>query len=312
MGAPGAISRLLAPHWGSWGTYASAGSGAETAPGQFTAAQLRESFRVLSIGDSTRVVALAGRRILDASPSPAMHNAGYDALGMDRVYVPLETAAWDDVVQLAGALGFAGLAVTMPFKAAAADHVADRDDLSASAHAVNTVVYGKGAATGHNTDGPAAVSLMESRGLETADRVDVLGAGGTGRAIAAALRRRGHDVRLWSRAAGPASGAPFAVEQRKHDERRRGDAHWLVNATPLRDDTLIGAGPPALKGVLEAVYGRSPTALERQAREAGLRVVDGFELLVAQAELQFERHTGRKPPTGLFAAVGQRYLASLG
>ncbi|NIM00103.1 MAG: type I 3-dehydroquinate dehydratase [Acidobacteria bacterium] len=312
MGASGALSRVLAPQWGSWGTYASAVAGAETAPGQFSAAQLRDSFDVLSIGEATRIVALVGREILPTSPSPAMHNAGYDALDMDRVYVPLQTAHWEDAVELADALGLAGLAVTMPFKGDAAGHVSSCDDLSASAHAVNTIVYGENGSSGSNTDGPAAVALMEARGLEKTDRVDVLGAGGTGRAIATALAQRGIDVGLWSREAGPSIATRPAIERRTHDERRPGESHWLVNTTPRRDDTLIGCGPPARRGVLEAIYGTSPTSLVLRGREAGLQVIDGLELLVAQAELQFERHTGRKPPSGLFAAVGQRHIDSLG
>ncbi len=311
LGESGALTRLLAASWGSWGTYASLASGAETAPGQFSVEELRKNYDVLAIRDSTSIVALAGRAILPGSPSPAMHNAGYRALGMDRVYVPLQTADWDAVIRVSDALGFAGLAVTLPFKGAAADHCARCDDLSKRARAVNTVVMDGDEAVGANTDGPAAVGLLGARGITVEHTIDVLGAGGTGRAIAAALAMRGHHVRVWSRDPDPELDTP-RIEHRAHETRRPGESDWVVNATPLRDATLIGTGAPARRGVLEVVYGPPETTLERRARRAGLVVIDGLDLLVAQAELQFELHTGRKPPQGLFAAVGQRHLESLG
>ena len=312
LGEPGALTRVLAPAWGSWGTYASVRTGDETAPGQFTSDQLRNVFNVLSIRESTRIVALAGRDILPASPSPAMHNAGYRALDLDRVYLPLQAQDWAEVVALSETLGFAGLAVTMPFKAAAADYVVRSDELSGLAGALNTIVYEDDGPIGANTDGPAAVDCLEAHGLDAGDRIDVLGAGGTGRAIAAALASRGHHPRLWSRNPGPARGVGSRIEERPHEDRTRGDTDWLINATPLRDETLIGAGVPSRRGVLDAAYGPRPTTLVERAKRAGLQAIDGLSLLVAQAERQFELHCGQKPPPQLFAEIGQRYLDELG
>ena len=312
LGAPGALSRVLAPAWGSWGTYASARLGAETAPGQFTAEQLRHLFDVTSIRESTRIVALAGREVFPASPSPAMHNAGYRALGLDRIYLPLAARDWGDVVALSQTLGFAGLAVTMPFKGEAADYVVRSDELSGIARAVNTIVFEDTGPAGANTDGPAAVDRLETAGLDPGDRIDVLGAGGTARAIAAALAQRGYRPHLWSRGGGAGLGAPARVAESVLDDRASGEADWLVNATPLRDARLFDAGAPARRGVLDAVYGSPPTELIRSARRAGLQAIDGLSLLVTQAERQFRIHTGRKPPPDLFAAVGQRYLDEVG
>ena len=297
-GAAGALSRVLALAWGSWGTYAAVRRGAETAAGQFTVEELSTHYDVKTIRESTRIVALAGTDVVPKSPSPAMHNAGYRALELDRVYLALQTDAWDEVVTLAEALDMDGLAVTMPFKTAAADHATTLDALAGKARAVNTIVYRADGAFGANTDGPAAVDCLESHGLVARDRIDVLGAGGAGRSIAAALALRGYHPHLWSRAA--------------LEDRIVGETDWLVNATPVRDDTLFGTGLPAARGVLDVVYGAQPTALIRAARRASLPAIEGFEFLVAQAERQFEVHTGAKPPQGLFAEVGQRYLERLG
>ena len=312
LGQPGALTRLLALAWGSWGTYAAVREGAETAPGQFTVAQMRDVFGVSSIRESTRLVALAGTAVWPASPSPAMHHAGYRALEMDRAYLPLQADDWGEVVTLSEALGFDGLAVTLPFKSAAAKFVARGDELTALSAAVNTIVFEGGVAVGFNTDGPAAVDRLEASGLHPGDRIDILGTGGTARAIAAALSCRGHRPRLWSRTPGRRLDLDPPLDHGVHAERTPGDTDWLINATPLRDETLIGAGVPARRGVLDAVYGRSPTALIRNARAAGLKAVDGLALLLAQAERQFELQTGQRPPAGLFAAAGQRHLDGFG
>ena len=90
------------------------------------------------------------------SLSPAIHNAAFRALGMDRVYVPLPVRpdglprAFDGL----RALGFEGANVTMPHKDQSAD-LADRLSEDAQLlHAVNTVVIRDGVVAGENTDRP--------------------------------------------------------------------------------------------------------------------------------------------------------------
>src|SRR6056297_1387436 len=89
------------------------------------------------------------------SLSPPMHEAAYDALGIDARYVTFEPAP-DDLgaaVEGAQALGVAGLNVTIPFKEDVLAHV-EPDDLAARIGAVNTLDFTDGDAppTGHNTD----------------------------------------------------------------------------------------------------------------------------------------------------------------
>lgn len=303
LGAAGSLSRLLALAWGSWGTYAAAGRGAETASGQFTFNEMTALYDVRSITASTRIVALVGAEIYPRSPSPAMHNAGYRAIGLDARYLPLECERWEAAWTVATELGFAGLAVTMPFKGEALGALARVDELGLAAAAINTIVFDARGPSGANTDGPGALDCLQKRGLAPGDSIDVLGAGGTARAIAAALRAAGHRPVLWSRR---------GTDGRLLSERASGSPDWLVHATPLRDRTWAEGGRAARKGVLDAAYGARATALVRHARDAGLAVADGLDLLVAQAELQFELQTGQKPPPGLLAEAGQRYLDGLG
>ncbi len=89
-GAAGVVSRILAPAWGSWATYGAIAPGRETASGQLTVDDLVGPYEVLEIHATTRLFGLLGGAAT-ASPSPAMHAAGYHEAGIDARYLPLET-----------------------------------------------------------------------------------------------------------------------------------------------------------------------------------------------------------------------------
>ncbi|ANM29038.1 hypothetical protein ABI59_04680 [Acidobacteria bacterium Mor1] len=319
MGGPGALSRLLACAWGSWGTYAAERPDRLTAPGQFTAAEMLDEYRVGEIdpGDLIGIVGSAVR----GSPSPAMHNAAYRALGRRPRYVPLEAPAWEE---LAGWIfdrspeswsRFAGFAATMPFKEPMAGRCVELDRIAAAAGSVNTVrIDESGRALGFNTDGPAVVELL-ARHLDLAGaRVAILGAGGTARAAASALAAAGARPTLYNRTEDRARSvaAELGVEAGGLDALR--DAPWegLVQATPLGKQGEMALDPELLRGraVLDAVYGPSPTPLVLAAQERGLAAIDGFSLLVAQAVVQFEHHAGVRPDPEVMAEAGAAWLQS--
>jgi len=315
LGRAGAISRLLAPAWGSWATYGSARRGRETAEGQFPAAELLDVYDVLGIGPSTRCFALVGSRVF-GSPSPAMHRAGYRALGIDARYFPIELDTLDPLVELLqppASLELRALAVTMPFKERAAERCVARDGIAAVSGAANTVLLQADGWHGFNTDGPAALAAA-SRHLEPAGaRVAVLGAGGTARAVAAALAGAGARVTLFNRSAERAREAAERLGVGHAAWTRAGVEGWdlLVNATPLGGDGEYALPVERLLGrvVLDAVYADRPTPLVREARERGLAVIDGVELLAAQAALQCERMTGRRAEAELLERTAREWLA---
>jgi len=313
-GRQGAVSRLLAPAWGSWGTYASAGRGAETAEGQFPAVDMLETHDVLGIRDETRRFAIVGSRVL-RSPSPSMHNAAYRGAGMDARYFPLELDDLDECLPLigpGGTLRLEGLAVTMPFKEVARTRCAEVDDVGRLSEAVNTVLVNDGGWSGFNTDGPAILQLVRDRIDPAGARVAVLGAGGTARAAATVLGRAGSEVCLFNRTmsrAREAAGA-LGIEARRSNEIGEWEWDILVQATPLGADGEEAIPSDRLRGrvVLDAVYGPE-TPLIRRAREQGLEAIDGFDLLVAQAVLQAEHMTGVRPDVETMRRAGRAWLA---
>lgn len=303
MGRAGVPGRICALGWGSWATYGALSAERAVAPGQLAVDELLDVHRAATIGPGTRLFGLAGAR-LAASPSPAMHGAGYAALGIDARYLPLECDALAEALDWAArAGGPEGLGVTIPFKEDAARAAAELDGPAQAGGSANTLVRradGDGW-RGLNTDAPAALDALRARGFDPRGRrVAVLGAGGTGAAVAAALVAAGADVTLHNRTGGRARAVAARIGARAAEGEPQG-WHALVHATPLGAGepppvALDRAGEGAGRVVVDFVYAPRPTPLVEAARRLGFAAVDGAELLVRQGTRQFEALTGRPAP----------------
>ena len=105
------------------------------------------------VGGGTHVVGVIGWPV-SHSLSPAIHNAGFAAAGLDWVYLPLPVRPEWLQPALIGLvpLGFAGANVTMPHKTEAAELIQHRSDDATLLQAVNTIAVRGGELQGHNTD----------------------------------------------------------------------------------------------------------------------------------------------------------------
>jgi shikimate dehydrogenase len=254
-----------------------------------------------------QVFGLLGNPV-EHSLSPPMHEAAYDALGMDARYVTFEPDrdAAADAVEAAETLGIAGLNVTIPFKQDVLDAV-EPDGMARRVGAVNTVDFSASPPRGYNTDvaGVRRAFTHHEVAIEGRDAV-VVGAGGAGRAVAFALADAGGAVhianRTEERAESLAADVPGATAGGLDTLDRVADADLLVNATSVGMEPDDGETPvPAthLHGdlaVLDAVYTPIETRLLREAAAAGARTVDGAWMLLFQGVAAFERWTGRDAP----------------
>ena len=307
MGTPGIPSRVLAARLRNRWTYVGDG----VAPGQLPAARLLEEFHFRRIMPDAALYGVVGRPI-GHSRSPAMHNAGFAALGMNAVYVPLEAASAEDFVRFARAFGVSGVSITAPFKVALMSHVDRVEPLASRVGAINTIVVRDGRWIGANTDVDGFLAPLAGRIGLKGTRAAVLGAGGAARGVAIALADRGAAVTVCARRKDAAREIAELVGGTIGSFPPRGGS-WdiLVNATPAGtgpDGVNPIAGAP-LDGemVFDLVYTPAETRLLADARAAGCLTIGGLEMLVAQAERQFELWTGQKPPAGLFArAAGVR------
>ena len=146
------------------------------------------------VGGATRIAGVIGWPI-EHSLSPVIHNAAYEALGIDWIYVAMPVAPDATATAIAGleALGFAGANITMPHKEAAADALDSLSDDAALLRAVNTIQVTPEGLVGHNTDAPGFGRFLErDAGFDATGRTAlVFGAGGAARACALALARAG-------------------------------------------------------------------------------------------------------------------------
>ena len=300
MGRAGVASRVLAARLGSRWSYV----GDEVAPGQLSPGRLLEDFQFRRIARDAELYGVVGNPIVH-SRSPIMHNAGFAALGLNAVYVPLEAADAEDFVRFARAVNLRGASITTPFKVSLLPYVDEVDALAKRVGAINTLVVRGGRWIAANTDVDGFLEPLTGRIDLKHARATVLGSGGAARGVAVALADRGAAITISARrtdAAAPiaalvngAAGA-FPPPPRSWD--------LLVNATTVGSGANPGnpAGNARLDGkvVYDLVYAPRDTELLKSARAAGCQTIGGIEMLIAQAERQFELWTGRRPPVELF------------
>jgi len=311
MADAGLVTRVFAARLGSCWTYAGAGA----APGQITVEQMTREFRVHRIGAGTAMYGLFGRPI-GQSPSPAMHNAGFEASGIDAAYVPLPAANAADAMRFAEAFDMSGASVTVPFKTDVARGIGAPDAGMANLGSVNTIARRDGKWAGTSTDGSGFMAGLGGRRVSGL-RAAILGTGGAARAVAAALRQAGAGVTVYGRrvdgAAAVARDLSVAGEARPVPA---GSWDLLVNATPLGtrpafEETAFPEGTYDGRIVYDLVYTPAETRLLRDARLAGCDTIGGLAMLVEQARLQQQWWTGRAPDGRVMQAAAEWKLASL-
>lgn len=275
---------------------------------------------------STRVAAVIGDPVAH-SLSPVLHNAGFRAVGLDWVYVAFLVREGQAPSALAAmrTLGLGGLSVTMPHKQAVAEAlVGTLSGAAATLGAVNCVRWEDGQLIGENTDGDGFVSSLRGElGVDPAGAsVAVIGAGGAGRAVVAALARAGVSrLVIINRDAGRAQRAVTLggaiAEVGDHLALREVDI--IVNATS------VGMGsPPSPNPVLpldqrllrpghivaDLVYQPVRTGLLQAAEAVGARTLNGVGMLLYQAVLAFELWTGRSAPVSEMRAAVEARLTT--
>jgi 3-dehydroquinate dehydratase/shikimate dehydrogenase len=314
MGAAGLLSRVLSPRAGAAFTFAAPARGSETAPGQVDAPTLLRRYRAADLRPSTQIYGVAGNPI-GHSLSPAMQNAAFQAAHLDAVFLPLAAGDARDLITLVRELPLAGVAVTIPFKRDVPPLLDHIDALASQVGACNTIARSPdGKLIGYNTDVAGVVRPLERRLALPGARILVLGAGGAARAAAFGLTRQGAHVFLWNRtharAEQLASDAGASAITRAQIPTIPFDA--IVNATPAgmsghsRESVLL---PNELGSALvfDMVYNPRETPLLRAARQHGLSVIEGLEMLVEQGVAQFELWTGQPAPAQAMmrAVLGQ-------
>jgi len=310
LGPMGVLTRIAAGRWGAPFTYASAARGAEASPGQVPAAEMVDLYRARDVNPLTKLYGVLGADVV-WSLSPVLHNRAFEARGLDAVYVPLQAESLEGFLQALPAFDLSGFSVTRPYKVDIVPHLQEVEEHAALSGSVNTVVVHDGSLRGSTTDGIGVLAPLKKR-LDVKGRAAVIiGAGGAARAAALALQQKGARVTLVARRPDRAASvaALLGCAHAGLDDLSRLAWDVLINATPVGSAAFPDQSPLPAKlhrpgtVVLDMVYEPLETRFLREAQQAGCTIIDGLQMLLAQAVAQFETWTGLEAPVDVMKSA---------
>lgn len=283
----------------------------------------------MQINSRTKLVGVIGWPI-EHSLSPIMQNAAIEALGLNWIYTAaaVDPAVVAEAIAGARALGYVGLNVTIPHKAAAIASVDELSTEAAAIGAINTIHFTGGGAIGYNTDASGFTrTLAEEAGIDLKGKILLqIGAGGAGHAMVAGAAEAGasriiiHDVRI-------AAALDLAKQMAAHYPGCQFEstpglealpaaaaaADLIANATPLG---MKPTDPPAIDEsliesrhvVFDAVYRPYRTVLLQAAARRGARTVSGLGMLARQGCKSLSIWTGMQPDEELMLQTLKKAL----
>jgi len=286
----------------------------------------------MEISGRTKVCCVIGDPI-EHTLSPVMHNAAFEELNLNFVYLAFRVRREElgDAILGARSLNIYGLNVTMPHKTAVMRYLDEIDSTARSIGAVNTILNAGGKLVGHITDGIGALRALKENGVGLeGKKLLLLGAGGAGKAIAFHIAQEVRELRILNRTARKAkelaevlgkkfnkkvSGNALSSELVKKELE---DADILINATsvgmyPDVDRSLVD--PNWLRPdlcVMDIIYNPLETKLAKDAKSVGAKVVSGIEMLVYQGAASFEIWTNHPAPVKAMREAVLNKLSKLG
>jgi 3-dehydroquinate dehydratase/shikimate dehydrogenase len=292
--------------------------------GEPTVKRLIEDYGLPEVHSAKELFAIIGDPIFH-SLSPRLHNSAYRAGNYPALFVPLRVESfeefWRDVVQsrVLDSLGLPinGMTVASPHKEAALLIAKMISPMAREAESANILVRNNGWWNADTTDPEVIYMASRERSIKMRKkRVAVIGCGGAGRAIAAALARSGAGVTLINRGA----------ERGQHAAQLLGLPYFplldfsaegydiVVNATPVgRNDNDVPFELETLNDdvvIIDLVYGSSPTRLVENSLAREQVVIDGRDVLLTQVVRQFRIMTGNEMPPRTMADLHGRRNAN--
>lgn len=313
-GSLGFWTRLVALQLGAPAIFGLVSPGEPSEP---TVAKLIDDYGLPEVRPVKEIFAIIGNPIFH-SLSPQLHNASYRAMNYPALFVPLQVdnfaEFWRDFVQAKqlDTFGFPinGMTVASPHKEEAfltAKHISA---MVQQTQAANILVRNNGWWRADTTDPDVVYAASDQKNVDVREkRAAVIGCGGAGRAIAAALAESGAGVTLINRGAERGEraasllGLPYIplldFDARGYD--------IVVNATPVGRDT--DEAPFKVERlnrdavVIDLVYASRPTPLIDSTVARHQVAIDGRDVLVTQVRNQFRLMTGKEMSANLALEV---------
>lgn len=268
----------------------------------------------MNINHQTKKTALIGYP-LTHSISPIMHNKAFEMLGLNYVYMPIETepSRFKKILEALVILGFVGFNVTIPYKERIVDYCDWLSEDARDIGAVNTVHVVEGKLKGYNTDWTGFIQSLKRKGFTPEGKhCVVIGAGGAARGVVYALSRynaagitvinrsREKALQLVKHFKGISIDAVSLEDQNTVEICRK--AQLLVNCTP------VGMAPYSDKSLLspehftpsqmvyDLIYNPPVTQFLKYGSRAGAVTVNGLDMLILQGAFAFKIWTGMEFP----------------
>lgn len=324
MGPAGIMTRILGPSRGSFVTYGSLDDESATAPGQVTARELREVYRIDQIDRQTEIFGIVGNPV-GHSLSPYIHNAAFAAAQLNAVYIPFEVR---DVNQFMRWMvhpksreldwNLRGLSVTAPHKSVVMSCLDWIEPAAKQIGAVNTIVIRDDGLHGYNTDATGFIEPLRRKFGSLKDaRCAIVGAGGSARAAVWALRKDGAHVALFTR--DPDKARPLSeeleIEASLLSSASFDDFDIVINTTPLgmrgsreHNSAVLADQFRGVRLAYDLVYNPLETRFLREARAAGAETLGGIEMLLTQGVEQFRLWVGNEPDAQVMRTAALRAL----
>jgi shikimate dehydrogenase len=272
-----------------------------------------------NISGKTAVCGIIGDPV-EHTVSPAMHNAAFQHLGLDFVYVPFRVRKEDlgQAIRGVKALNIRGLNVTIPHKIAVMPFLDWIDAVPEKIGGVNTIINRDGELLGYNTDASGFRHALQAEKIKPeGEKVVILGAGGAAHAIAFILADKGANLTVINRNLGRAQdladliSTTFSRDVKALESGRDNLKTALEGADILVNTTSVGMSPRSEATPLPAdllrpdlvifdiIYNPLQTRLLTEAEKKGARVIGGIEMLVWQGAAAFELWTGQAAPVDI-------------
>lgn len=297
MGECGIPTRVLASVVHKYWTYSSLSADEASAPGQMLAETLVQRYHYKKLSSATRIFGLIGDPV-SKSISDRTHNRFFREAGIDAVYVKMAVKEQElpDFFQAFKLLEGEGLSVTMPLKESLFHLLDDIDPKAKQIGAVNTIVFKNRKWWGLNTDADGALDAIEQHFRVAGEKIVILGAGGSAKAIAYEAKVRGAEITILNRS-----------PDKAHDLAEKMDALWgsLDHLSQIKDYALIINTTPEdmpieVSALRDSTYAMDiktipiESAFLKSAAEKECRLIYGWEMFVQQAVGQMQIWLGKE------------------
>lgn len=221
--------------------------------------------------------------------------------------IPLEK---DDFKDFMERKEFAAINVTIPYKKDVIPYLDEMDEHAKAIGAVNTIVNTNGKLKGYNTDFTGFLYMVKKHNVHMANKkVLIIGNGGASAAIQAVVKHeQAKEILIVDVVKG--NGAIT------YDEMfcNHLDAQIIINTSPIGMYPRIGNAPIDItmfhmcEAVMDVIYNPILTRLCLEAKERGIKHVNGLEMLIGQAKQAVEFFLNKKIPDDVIDEIYQDML----